>query len=305
MSYPTSGEEVVTIESLTSAILSKSQELTTYYSAHSITSPTFSPSSVTPVIKDLAYRELRGTLRTLLADLQLLVDGPGEWVRQSLLWPHELGAIQVAVEFNLFDLVPLTDDSISLTELSEKSGLDANRLGRILRSLATRRFFVETGPGWFSHSSFSAAVARDEDIKGMLGMAHDELFQAAAEAGSATRQSPQAAGVRDCGFYKRHGDVMYDYYAKNPDKAARFAKCMAAFSRMEGGVTELVEIFPWGEQIRKGTVVDVGGGNGHLSILLAGVSFFFFFSPKVGGCGDNWLTVTAVSSSQLCGSRLE
>lgn len=39
---------------------------------------------------------------------------------------------------------------------------------------------------------------------------------------------------------------------------------------MENSVTELRDNFPWGNL--KGTVVDIGGGSGHVSIILAQVS---------------------------------
>jgi tRNA A58 N-methylase Trm61 len=44
-------------------------------------------------------------------------------------------------------------------------------------------------------------------------------------------------------------------------------------------IAELRDCFPWGDI--NGTVVDVGGGSGHISMALARVSFSFLASAMI------------------------
>ncbi|KAK3985986.1 putative O-methyltransferase [Cladorrhinum sp. PSN332] len=279
-------QENTNILTLSSSIQAKTQELATYFASRSLALPTFSPSppvadSQNSFNADPAYRNLQGTLRTLLSDLNLLIDGPAESIRQISLRPHETGAFQIAIEFNMFTIVPVSGESIPLSEIASKAGLDENRTGRILRLLATNRFFVEPKPDHFAHTVFSAEVARDEDSRALLGLACGELFQAASESYRGIKEFLQVAAVgggpaemkndaTHCAWFVKFGVPMYEYYLQNPDKAERFAKAMAGFGKSESSVAAVVDLFDWKGQVREGTVVDVGGGNGHVSLELAG-----------------------------------
>ncbi|KAI1650124.1 S-adenosyl-L-methionine-dependent methyltransferase [Daldinia loculata] len=88
-----------------------------------------------------------------------------------------------------------------------------------------------------------------------------------AESSDSLKEHPFESDSTHCPFYTRHGLPVFEYYAKYPDKAARFARAMAGATRMGLHIKELRDCFSWGEL--KGTVVDVGGGSGHVSIALA------------------------------------
>jgi len=68
-------------------------------------------------------------------------------------------------------------------------------------------------------------------------------------------------------FNTYFGVPMFLYYERNPQFAARFAKAMAGVTRVDRQIAELRDCFPWGDI--NGTVVDVGGGSGHISMALA------------------------------------
>lgn len=118
------------------------------------------------------------------------------------------------------------------------------------------------------------------------------MLKAAAESSVALKAEPYESDSVHCPFYMRHGIPIFKYYSKYPENAGRFAKAMAGWRKskrvtiftlvlidlspltksneVENSVTELRDNFPWADL--KGTVVDIGGGSGHVAIILARVS---------------------------------
>ncbi|KAI0843955.1 S-adenosyl-L-methionine-dependent methyltransferase [Daldinia vernicosa] len=93
------------------------------------------------------------------------------------------------------------------------------------------------------------------------------MLKAAAESSDSLKEHPFESDSTHCPFYARHELPVFEYYAKYPDKAARFARAMAGATRMGLHIKELRDCFSWEALV--GTVVDVGGGSGHISIALA------------------------------------
>jgi len=157
--------ENVSILGLAESILEKTKEITKYLQANDLAAPTFSLKSNSPPSR-ADYRELQGSLRTALEDLQRLVDGPTLFCRHLLMRGYEIAAFQIALEFDFFTLVP-AEGEISLGELASKAGLDEDRTSRVIRLLITHRFFQESRTAFISHNSFSFALQQDEDIRSM------------------------------------------------------------------------------------------------------------------------------------------
>ncbi|RYP57290.1 hypothetical protein DL769_009576 [Monosporascus sp. CRB-8-3] len=257
--------ENVSILGLAENILEKTKEITKYLQANDLAAPTFSTKSSSPP-GGADYRELQGSLRTLLEDLQRLVDGPTLFYRHFLMRGYEIAAFQIALDFDFFTLVP-AEGEILIEELARKAGLDNDRTGRVVRLLITHRFFQERRPGYFSHNSFSLALQQDDEIRSMVHYSFDEMLKAAAESSVALKATPNESDSVHCPFYARHGVPIFRYYSKHPEQAGRFAKAMAGWRKMENSVTELRDNFNWAGI--KGNVVDIGGGSGHVAIILA------------------------------------
>lgn len=128
--------------------------------------PTFAPDSIdrpeTP-----EYNKLHGSLKQSLKNLQYLVEGPKKHFRSLCCQGYELAAIQVALDFNFFTIVP-TEGQISLEELAKKAGVDLDRTSRIVRLLATEFIFREPIPGYVAHNPSSYLLHVDEEIRATL-----------------------------------------------------------------------------------------------------------------------------------------
>ena len=161
-----SDTENASILRLAESILENTKEITSYLQSSNIALPTFSPSSEElPSTPD--FQKLQSSLRTQLEDLQLLVDGPPRFYRHFLMQGYEIAAVQIALDFGFFTLVP-GEGSISVEDLAHNAGLDPDRTGRVMRLLITHRFFQESRPGFFSHNSFSIALQGDDEMRSMV-----------------------------------------------------------------------------------------------------------------------------------------
>jgi hypothetical protein len=98
------------------------------------------------------------------------------------------------------------------------------------------------------------------------------MFKAASDIDLVLRKEPQNFSHKSTPFNIRHRDITYAWYSKNPQKGARFAQAMTGFSKLDGPISPLRDEYPWAS-LGKGKVVDVSGGNGSISMMLAKVSY--------------------------------
>ncbi|KAI1177723.1 S-adenosyl-L-methionine-dependent methyltransferase [Nemania sp. FL0916] len=262
---PSGSSEDVSMLMLAEDVLEQTKAVTQYLKHNGFAAPTFSPNSNLPPVTD-EYMQLQNRLRSTIDDLQQLIDGPRRFLRSITTMGYDIAAFQIALDFNFFTLVP-REGHISLEDLAQRGGLDLDRTSRVVRMLTTYRVFEEKSPGLISHSLNSLVLLEDEELRCTVHYSFDEMLKAAAESSDSLKACPSNADGTHCPFYKRHGLSLFEYYANYPDKAARFAKAMAGATRMDRTTNELRDFFPWAEL--RGTVVDIGGGNGHISIYLA------------------------------------
>lgn len=258
-------------------ILELTQNMSKYFQANNLVAPTFALDSQDP--PDTAeYRRLHATLKGSLEDLSRLIDGPRKWLRAFCCTGYDLGAFQVALDFEFFQLVPAHGE-ISLEELAEKAGLDVDRTGRVVRQLMTYRVFEELHPRLISHSSTSLAMQLDDELRSVVHYSLDEMLKAAADCNVSLKANPYEAHQNLNPFVTRHGVGIFEFYKNDPEKARRFAKAMAGLRKMDRHLDFLLKDgFDW--SAIKGTVVDCGGGNGHISKSLAQVSLPMADNPS-------------------------
>lgn len=109
------------------------------------------------------YAAARASLNDAANDLLMLVNGPKAHFRSLFCYQHDLAAFQIAFDFDFFNKVPLSGET-TVPQLAEAVGVDADRVGRIMKFLTTHRVFSETGPGVFAHTAFSALFVKDAEI---------------------------------------------------------------------------------------------------------------------------------------------
>ena len=90
---------------------------------------------------------------------------------------HDTSTLRTLYRFNVFDAVPL-DGEISYADVAKKAGLDEDRIRRVMQYAMTNGFFDEPKPGYVKHSASSAAIARDEKLRAMVGHNCEEVYPA-------------------------------------------------------------------------------------------------------------------------------
>ncbi|KAI3319733.1 S-adenosyl-L-methionine-dependent methyltransferase [Xylariaceae sp. AK1471] len=260
---PDNGNESVLL--LAENILENTKAFSKYFESSNVALPMFSPKAQQPPSTP-EFEKLQTILSAQLEDLQLLVNGPPRFYRNLLMRGYEIAAFQIALDFGFFTLVP-SEGHISAEDLANKAGLDQDRTSRILRLLITNHFFQEISPGFFSHNSFSIALQRDDEIRAMVHYSFDEMLKASAESSVALKANPFEADSVHCPFFARFGIPIFDSYREHPEQSGRFARAMAGWRKMVNNLVELQDNYRWADL--EGTVVDIGGGSGHVSMQLA------------------------------------
>lgn len=278
------------ILALAQSILRDTEDMTKYFQADGLAAPMFALDSQEPPDTP-EYRRLHASMRTSLEDLSRLIDGPRKWLRSFCCTGYDLGALQVALDFEFFQLVPARGD-ISLEDLATKAGLDLDRTSRVVRQLMTYRIFEELRPRTISHSSTSLSMRQDDELRSVVHYSLDEMLKAAADSNVCLKANPYEAHQNLNPFVTRHGVGIFEFYKNDSDKARRFAKAMAGLRKMDRHLDYLLKDgFNW--SAINGTVVDCGGGNGHISTSLARVSLSQ--NPNTAGFGSLTWPTTALS----------
>ncbi|QIW97762.1 hypothetical protein AMS68_003280 [Peltaster fructicola] len=215
---------------------------------------------------------LKATAQLIQAttDMQILVSGPENFLKNMSLAYHEMTAMAVVVEFNLAPLVPL-ESSITFQELAKQSGAPPGRLERVLRLLFLRKIFYEPTSGSVAHTAISRCLVTNPELTAYLGHCTHEAFPAASRLVDSMRRYSSTEGPSETGFNIAFDtpDPMFSFMAKHPERYDRFNKGMAGFSKHGGrSVQAVVDIYPW-DKLNQAVVADVGGGHGHVAIALA------------------------------------
>jgi hypothetical protein len=144
-------------------IAAKVEDIAKFLKANNLPEPSLAPGTPN-VPSGEEYSKLYKSLKVSLEDLDHFVSGPRQYWRATLVRGYEIAALQVALDFEFFSLVPL-DGEISLQNLAKKADLDLDRTSRIIRLLATHSIFKEGEPGYISHSALSHVLHTDEELR--------------------------------------------------------------------------------------------------------------------------------------------
>ncbi|KAG6354068.1 hypothetical protein INS49_005039 [Diaporthe citri] len=207
-------------------------------------------------------------------ELEALALGPRQTLGLVGLSVHDASSLGVIAEFDIASLVPI-DGSATFAELSEATGLDEDRLTRILRYAMTNFIFREQPPGQVRHTALSAHLSRSPPTVAFQHTLATVFNPANACLPTALRANPSTASLTQTAHNAARGTAE-PFYAwldaagglgSGPDLRAVFDRGMEGISR--GGQrlqdTDL-RAFPWGAVLPPdATVVDVGGSRGHFA----------------------------------------
>ncbi|KAI1377941.1 putative O-methyltransferase [Hypoxylon crocopeplum] len=255
------------IDQLAATISANTNTIVNYLDQNSLPHPSFDTDG--PITLDLSPQVecARITAIDALQELLDLLQGP-----IPCMIPNYNGtSLQIISRHDIARKVP-AEGTISFTELAETTDLRADDLKRIMRyAMSYHRLFTEPREGFVAHSAGSKKLASDDIIRAGLGQSFDDFY------GSFARTADALDSFKDgepnhTGFALAHGTdkTMFDFLRTQPSKADQFSKAMRFYSAGVPGYSEshLVAGYDW-DALGAGTVVDVGGADGHVSRALS------------------------------------
>ncbi|KAH9925251.1 S-adenosyl-L-methionine-dependent methyltransferase [Fomitopsis serialis] len=167
---------------------------------------------------------------------------------------------------------------VSARQLSLRTGIDEKKLVRVMHFLCSGGIYDEVGVQRFANTNLSGVLVGNPQAKAMQCLFGTKLFVEALEHLPATLLDPETASstsVTVAAFQRaqKTGLSLFDFMARSDETDAAILETgemfpEAMFGQSQISSLSLIHDFPWGS-LGKGTVVDVGGGIGSMSLTLA------------------------------------
>ncbi|KAI0139823.1 sterigmatocystin 8-O-methyltransferase [Xylariaceae sp. FL1272] len=179
-----------------------------------------------------------------------------------------MACLQAISRFKIASMVP-ANGQISYSDIADQTCMSEPALRRMLQYAMMLRVFREPEPGMVGHTKFSKFLMNDQNNDWMATGA-EEGWPAVAKMVDALEKWPKSEEPNESGFAIANNttDTMYDVMAANPGRAQRFANSMiVTTSNPRYSAIHAATHYDWAS-LGKATVVDVGGGQGHIAIEL-------------------------------------
>ncbi|KAK0443670.1 S-adenosyl-L-methionine-dependent methyltransferase [Desarmillaria tabescens] len=237
------------------------------------------PHPLDDQVSSMEMKEAIQTIEGACAQLCALVARPNHTMLNRFFGIFEPACIRVVVNFNIADHLLDKPEGLHISDLGALSDVEPQKLGRIMRLLASKHCFREVKRDVFANNRLSMMLLSANGLSSSADFVTDEANKAASMLTETLKDpewghscSPLHAPFNSWSKYP--GSMFSWYEAAGADiaaaKGARFGMAMKAWDDS----TELwtvVNAFRW-DSLRKGaTVCDVGGGTGVTSIQLANV----------------------------------
>ncbi|EMD58418.1 hypothetical protein COCSADRAFT_104018 [Bipolaris sorokiniana ND90Pr] len=222
-----------------------------------------SQTSKTPAsTEDREFDTLRNEYLETINNTALHLTHPLEYWSSIRGACADTAVFRCANEFELFQRIPLTGTATS-TSLAAAVGVDTGVLTRVLRLLSARGCFQEVSECTFAHTPFSAFVQEHPHFASFLRATFEVFGGSAATLPDSLLAPVGENGARPSAFEVRFGEGCYEFWAKQPEKLARFQRGLHEPLLLH----EINESYNWDDV--KGTIVDIGGGEGQVARCLA------------------------------------
>lgn len=186
----------------------------------------------------------------------------------------DIAVINAIRQLDIHNKVPL-NGSISYKELGTRcGGIDPDTLSRILRHAMTAHLFMEPSQGQIAHTIDSAELACDPTLVDLIGMEWTEQQPASLKWVEWLRMYSFSHAATETPYrlaFDTGPQPFYEYLRKQG--TARNRQFNAAMTQLsKAGIRSVKSIstaYSWSDLPEGATMVDVGGGNGHVCIALA------------------------------------
>ncbi|KAF5387590.1 hypothetical protein D9757_006616 [Collybiopsis confluens] len=232
----------------------------------------------TPESVPLALSKAIRTIEAACAQLTYTVASPGHIMVNKTYAHCEIAGMLLVCNTKIADLLLDYPEGLSVSDLSQKSGLEMSKLHRILRLLATKHCFREASckvhsvrPGVFANNRLSIKLLSADPVSSTVAQGADDLHKATACLNEILQDPSKGPSfeVKDCAFVSAWGSNPFEFYSKpeNEMYAQRFGGAMIGWAEVTGSKM-LSKVYPWKDHPQDTVICDVGGAKGHVTMDL-------------------------------------
>ncbi|OKL62670.1 hypothetical protein UA08_01176 [Talaromyces atroroseus] len=265
--------ETTKLESLKDDVVRNVSIVSDYLQKNGLPQPSFernAPLTFIPPRSPSHIQQARQDLMEAALKLFQLASGPIEYIPNLALGYHYLACLRWLTYFNIFKKVPL-EGNIHYAQLAESASVSEVQLKSISRMAMTNNLFHEPEPNHVAHTPISALLATDHLMHEWARFMTERSALCASKMLEASITWPQSLAKNHTGFNIAQDTTLtfFEWLDKEPKESERFAQYMQMIRSTEGlGLEHLISGFDWAS-LGTGTVVDVGGSSGSVSIELA------------------------------------
>ncbi|KAL8783231.1 MAG: hypothetical protein Q9213_004795 [Squamulea squamosa] len=263
-----------TFTSMVEGLMTQAKQLDAFIDTNGLESPSFDQDYLATTKLPEELQSVRNTLINGANDLKKLAMGPVMHGFEVYFAWTDLLAFRFIYHYGLATHVPLTG-STTYAAIAAAVNLPEILVFRFIRAGMASNIFDETPSGEVRHTALSRLLATSPGFADSVGLEVEEL----APAGSsyiAALEKWGAEGMREpekSAFALVNGVEMpiFAYLAQQPERTRRFGGAMK-FWTSDGSwdLRHIVAAYDWAELDRPGaSIVDVGGGQGHVSAYIA------------------------------------
>jgi len=201
------------------------------------------------------------------AQLAATVPAPGRVVSSKALSHLEPACLSLVTTVNIADLLDGKPSGLTLDELAQRSSVDKEKLGRVLRYLAIKHVFCEKSPNVFCNNRLSLKLRDSDPVSSLVGHHSDEIMLATHKLAD-TMTDPEfghSTSSEHTAFKKAFDRGLIEFYLSEEGQAAaiRCGRAMVGATQVTGTVQSVLA-YPWNDLAPDTRICDVGGGNGHV-----------------------------------------
>ncbi|KAJ7264744.1 S-adenosyl-L-methionine-dependent methyltransferase [Mycena rebaudengoi] len=184
---------------------------------------------------------------------------------------YDWACLRVVIQAHVADILATKPGGMHVTELSTIVNIAPEKLGRILRALATKHCFQEVQADTFDNNRVSAILMSTNKVSSLAGVHTYECATAASvlhenimDPTSAFSFEPDQSVFMSAVKGEGRGKTFFDWLKAHPDRGENFGQAMIGMSNVMGTLAAL-NAFPWSNY---STVCDIGSGIGAFAIPL-------------------------------------
>jgi len=214
-----------------------------------------------------AVRTLEGACAQLCTTL-----APPSHTAINLVQVYDYACVRVALRENITNVLVDYPKGIHVNELSKIIKIDANKLARLMRLLATRGCYNEVDTDTFANNRLSLILHSEHPVRHMVSL-HVEagakgaavLYDTLKDSKMGYSDHPDHAAVMYANNKEGITGTFFDWMRQEDARRESYHRSMGGLNHIMGLLAVLTQ-FPFEKY---STVVDVGGGIGAFSLPLA------------------------------------